>query len=218
MIAALEARVRALEAILRNLVRVGEVVAVDEQSGTARVRFADAQGLVSHPCRVLVDKSLRDKSQWMPDLGEQVLCLFLAGGLEQGFVIRALYSKADPAPGKPPHVRYVRFEDGTELEYDREAHLLRADVKGAVEVTAEEGVSATTPKLLTLEGGQGIVMRAPSLIMQGVAGGGCAAVLAADLTLNGDLTQQGSMMISGDITAAGAITDAGGNTNHHSHG
>lgn len=217
MNADLEARVRKLESLLRNLIRVGDVVAVDEQAGTARVQFADTQGLVSHPCRVLVDKSLRDKCQWMPDMGEQVLCLFLAGGLEQGFVIRALYSKADPAPGKPSHVRFVRFEDGTELEYDREAHLLRADVKGAVEVAAEEGISAATPKLLTLEGGQGIVMRTPSLVMQGLAGGGCAAVLEADLSLGGDLSQQGSMTISGNVTAAGTITDAGGNTNHHSH-
>jgi phage baseplate assembly protein V len=217
MNADLEARVRKLESVLRNLCRAGEVVAVDEQAGTARVQFADAQGLVSHPCRVLVDKSLRDKSQWMPDLGEQVLCLFLAGGLEQGFIIRAIYSKADPAPGKAPHVRFVRFEDGTELEYDREAHLLRADVKGAAEVKAEEGVTATTPKLLTLEGGQGVVIRTPSLTMQGLSGGGCAAVLEADLTLRGDLSQQGSTSVSGDVTASGSIMDGGGNSNHHSH-
>lgn len=212
----LEARVRALEAMLRNLIRVGEVVGVDEAAGAARVRFADAQDLVSHPCRVLTDKSLRDKSQWMPDLGEQVLCLFLAGGLEQGFVVRALYSSADPAPGKPGHIRFVRFEDGTELEYDRQAHTLRADVKGEIEVAAEGNITASTPGLLTLEGGQGIVMRAPALTMQGL-GGGCAATLEANLTLRGDLAQEGNASVSGDVTAGGSIMDASGNSNHHSH-
>lgn len=212
----LEGRVRALEAVLRNLIRVGEVVGVDEAAGTARVRFADAQNLVSHPCRVLTDKSLRDKSQWMPDLGEQVLCLFLAGGLEQGFVVRALYSSADPAPGKPGHIRFVRFEDGTELEYDRQAHKLRADVKGEIEAKAQGNITASTPQLLTLEGGQGIVLRTPALTMQGL-GGGCSAVLEANLSLRGDLAQEGGMNVSGNVTAGGTIMDGGGNSNHHSH-
>ncbi len=212
----LELRVKALEAMVRHLIRTGEVVGVDEAAGTARVRFADAQDLVSHPLRVLADKSLRDKSQWMPDLGEQVLCLFLPTGLEQGFVVRAVYSSADPAPGKPSHVRYVRFEDGTELEYDRRAHQLRADVKGEVDIKAEGDMRLATDQTLTMEAAAGIVMRTPSLAMQGL-GGACAATLEASFLLRGDLTQEGSQNISGSVAASGSIMDGSGNSNHHSH-
>ncbi len=216
MSADLELRVKALEAMVRHLIRTGEVVGVDEAAGTARVRFADAQDLVSHPLRVLVDKSLRDQSQWMPDLGEQVLCLFLPTGLEQGFVVRAVYSSADPAPGKAGHIRFVRFEDGTELEYDRQAHRLRADVKGAVDLNAEGDVHLATEQILTMEAAGGIVMRTPSLAMQGL-GGACSATLEASFLLRGDLTQEGSQSVSGNISAGGTVMDGAGNSNHHSH-
>lgn len=46
--------------------------------------------------------------------------------------------KVDVAPRKSINKKYHQFTDGTTLEYDRETHILSADVKGSVNIKAEQ--------------------------------------------------------------------------------
>jgi phage baseplate assembly protein V len=134
--ARLERRIKALEGNLGAVLRFGAVTETDESAGSARVRIFDADNLVTMPLRVLQRRTLKDQHQELPDIGEHVACLFAGQGYEQGVVLGAVYSAKDPSPGKPPHVWYRRFEDGTELEYDREEHRLRISVNGDIIIKA----------------------------------------------------------------------------------
>jgi phage baseplate assembly protein V len=229
--AKLERRLRALEENRGAVLRWGSVVAVDESAGSARVRIGDADDLVTMPLRVLQQRTLKDQHQELPDVGEHVVCLFAGQGFEQGVVLGAVYSDKDPCPAHEPQVWYRRFEDGTELQYDRASHRLTGTVKGWVEMTVDRDVTldvtgdvtVKSGKTITLEGAVSIILRTPRLVIEGLVGGVCDAVMTAaykligKLTHTGDYAQTGNHDLSGNVTAGGKVIDSGGNTNHHSH-
>ncbi|MBI9112243.1 phage baseplate assembly protein V [Maridesulfovibrio ferrireducens] len=125
-------RLDSLESALAQVVRVGKVVSLIPERGTVRVQFpdADASGkqLVSYELPVLAHKTLHDKSYWMPDVDEHVLCVFLPFAQRQGFVVSAFYSDADTVPLSDPDVRHVIFKDGSWFQYDRKKHFLSGHV------------------------------------------------------------------------------------------
>ena len=118
--------------------KVGVVSEIDPATCTARVRFDDLDGLETMRLPIGVQKSLKDKSYWMPDVGEHVACLMDAN-FEDGVILCAVYSDADAAPTDDPNVRMVRFRDGAEIAYDRVAHTLT--IKGGVEKVVIEAAS-----------------------------------------------------------------------------
>ena len=76
-----------LESLVANLIRIGEVTSINPEAFTARVRFEDRDNVESYDLRILVRGSLKDKFFHMPDVGENVLCLFLPSGVEAGFIL-----------------------------------------------------------------------------------------------------------------------------------
>lgn len=232
-LAQMQRRIETLEAASSAVLRFGTVVGVDETSGSARVQLGDADNMVSYSLRVRQSRTLKDQHQEMPDLGEHVACLFSGQGLEQGLVLGAVYSDADACPGLPPHVWYRKFADGTEVMYDREEHKLSGTVKGEVDLTVEQDTRLKVLQKLTLdadddvliksgktvmiEGAVSIILRTPSLIIQGLFGKVCSALMTATFKLKGLLDQEGSHSLTGDVQAGGSVTDSGGNTNHHTH-
>ena len=64
--------------VVSNLFRVGTVDVINESACTARVVFEDRDNMQSYDLRVIVKNTLKNKDYWMPDIGEQVLCLFFA--------------------------------------------------------------------------------------------------------------------------------------------
>ncbi|MCL2458900.1 MAG: phage baseplate assembly protein V [Desulfobulbus sp.] len=148
----LERRLKALEQNRGAVLRWGTVTEVDEKAGSARVKINDADGIVTMPLRVLQRRTLKDQEQSLPDIGEQAACLFAGQGFEQGLVLGASYSDKDPSPGRPPHVWYRKFEDGTELEYDRQAHKLTINVSGAIDIKASGAITINAAQVRIQEG------------------------------------------------------------------
>lgn len=126
--AAQDRRIASLEANRGASLRFGTVTEVNAASGTARVQLPDGEGMVSLPLRTLQPRTLKDKVQCAPDIGEQVACLFSGQGLEQGVVLGAMYSKADVTPDRPQQTNGTTYADGARVEYDREAHSYLVDV------------------------------------------------------------------------------------------
>lgn len=126
---------------LKQAIRVGVVTSTDPAAATVRVKCVDADGLITYPLRVLNHKSVDDKSYWMPDVNEHVLCLFLPYGLEQGFVLGAFYSESDKPPVENQDKHHRIYKDGTWHEYDREEHKLHGNVKGDVDYVIDKDVT-----------------------------------------------------------------------------
>ena len=138
MIEELKEKVERLEALFLRMVRVGIVTQVFSNQGTVRVKFDDQDGEVSYELPVIFKKTQKDKDYWLPDVGEQVLCVFLPYGIEQGFVLGAFYSEVDKPPVKDKNKRRIEFEDGSYVEYDRKEHKLTVEIKGEAEIKVEK--------------------------------------------------------------------------------
>ena len=135
-----------MDPILKNLIRVGNVTALNAAKHQARVVFEDKSGEVSFWLDVLVKNSYKNKDYGMPDIGEEVVCLALPNGNAQGYIIGSVYSEEDAPPVDDIDKRHVTFEDNTEVEYDRKAHILTVKITkptGSVHVIAPGNVVVT---------------------------------------------------------------------------
>jgi len=129
------------------MIRRGVVVAVDEKTARVRVQMPDLDGLVSNWLPVVQPKTQKDKAYWLPDVGEYVIVAFdEEGERSDGYVLGAIYNQKDTPPVASKDKFFVRFEDGTEIEYDRKTHILRVKaqtviIEGNVNIVGNVDVS-----------------------------------------------------------------------------
>ena len=178
--------------------KTGIVVAQDLSRVKVRVRFSDLDGMISYWLPVLQRKTLNDKAYWMPDINEHVVCL-MDDNYEEGYICGSFYSDADPSPISSADKYYVKFKDGTAIEYDRATHKLSADVKGDVDVKTTGTCKLDSTGAVTIKSSASVTIEAPTIYHKGAT------------------STDGNISVTGNITATGTITDAGGNTNHHNH-
>ena len=143
-------RLTSLENRLAQMVRIGIVTEVLADKGKVRCRLHDADCMQTWELFVLVPKTRLDKYYAMPDIGEQVLCLFLplANGLQLGFVLGAFYSQIDRPPETDPRKTVINFEDGSRLIYDKEHGDLAMHILGSVTIAAGGPLMLAVPQVL----------------------------------------------------------------------
>lgn len=178
---------------LAQMVRVGFVSARQPERMRVRVELRDTvtASLVTDWLPVLCPRACGDLAYDLPDVGDQVLCLFLPYGLEQGFVLGAMYGKASPpvASGDKWH---RKFSDGTVLEYDRAAHKLMAQVQGDVTVTATGSVQASVTGGVSVSSSASLTLMAPAMQLGGAGGGTTQAAMQGTFQLTrGDIIVEG---------------------------
>jgi phage baseplate assembly protein V len=133
--------------MIPELIRVGVVTSINPEKGTVLVHLAGVDEEVSYELPVIFPKTNKDKAYFMPDIGEHVVCIFSGQGLEQGFVLGAIYSEADTTPVSDQDKFFIRFEDGTEIAYDRRAHRLRISVRGDVLIEADGNMTLKASRI-----------------------------------------------------------------------
>ncbi len=84
-------------ASLNPTFRVGIVQQQDPAHAKVRVVFPDYDEMISWWLPVVFAKTQDDKVYWIPDIGEQVVCLMDLRD-EAGAVLGAIYSSADTPP------------------------------------------------------------------------------------------------------------------------
>lgn len=105
-----------------QLIRIGRITSVNEKTHTARVEFMDRAAMVSWDLPVLVPSTVDPQDYCLPVEGTDVVCVFLPNGQQQGFIIGAFYTDANPPPITNRKKYLRKFKDGTELEVDKETH------------------------------------------------------------------------------------------------
>jgi len=124
----IERRLRNLEVLASNILKIGKVVNRYPDKGTVRVEFEKASEedkTISYELSVLQPKTLKDKFYYMPE------------------VIGAYYNSVIPTPISDNNKWHKTFEDGTILEYDKKSHKLTAIVNGDIEITANNTTITT---------------------------------------------------------------------------
>lgn len=195
-------RVDQLQNLMGEIVRVGTVSSTSDADATARVQFADRDDVVSYDLPVLVRNTLQNKDYWMPDIGEQVLCLFLPIGIEQGYILGSFYSQVTRPAVTTKDKRRVDFGDGAWVEYDRAASLLNINCPGDVVVNTvgSATINADTTTITSTTEHKGDVTIAGNLAVSGKTttgaltstGAAGSASIAGNLAIeNGDITADG---------------------------
>ena len=82
------------------MLRTGTVSSVNKEKATVKVFFEDRDESTSGDLRVVSRNTMHQKHYWMPQVDEQVLCLFDPRGEEDGYVIGCLYSDIDKSPAE----------------------------------------------------------------------------------------------------------------------
>ncbi len=197
-----------LRDMMSQIIRVGFVAGRQPERMRVKVELRDTTNakLVSDWLPVITPRACADEQYDLPDDGDQVLCLFLPYGLEQGFVLGSMYGKAEP-PVQSGDKWHRKFRDGTTLEYDREAHLLSGNVKGDVKLAVSGNITVTLDGTLAetakgpanITSAQRISLSAPAISMGGGAGGGSTTA-----TITGDTNQRGTITVTnGDVIVEG---------------
>lgn len=164
--------------------------------GFARVRLPDADNMRTMWLPIAYPKTQNDQVCWTYDSGEQVAVL-LDGRGEDGVILGAVYSEADPPPTDSADKFIVKFKDGAMFEYDRTTHtatlqgvqnvFIQASAKVTIDAAETEVTgNLTVQKKLSINGG---------LAAKAGIGGGAAASIA------------GQVQVDGSIRATGTITE-----------
>src|SRR5690348_6859067 len=100
------------------------VSAQDVATCRVRVTFPDRNQMQSWWLPIIRQGTQNDKDYWIPDVGEQVVCLMDEHD-EDGAVLGAIFSSADTTPaGITADKRHLAAKDGAVFEYDRSSHTL----------------------------------------------------------------------------------------------
>ncbi|MCP4747974.1 MAG: phage baseplate assembly protein V [Desulfobacteraceae bacterium] len=208
-----------IQSLLSRLVRVATVTSVLPNVGKVRVRIDDADHMVSYELPVIFAKTLKNKAYDMPDIGEQVLCVFLPNGPEQGFVLGSFYSTQDTPPVNSANKTHYCWPDGSWIEYDRSSHTLTANIQGDAKISATGGLTANiggnlnaeAGGAISVESGAAVTIKGASIALEGPVT--CSQTLSVKKAIAG----QGITMSEGSISADRNITCRGSNPNHHDH-
>ncbi len=124
----------------KDLIRIGSVCAIDETVQAVRVAFDDLDDTVSPWLQVACWGASKDDNHWLPDIDEQVCCLFMPTGNADGYVLFSVRDAAhEPQAGKVGR-RYIRFADGSSVEHDRETSTMTIVSTGQIKVIGNVNV------------------------------------------------------------------------------
>lgn len=205
---------------LPDLIKIGEVSSVDPEKCTARVVFDDEDSLVSYDLQILQRNTYENQDYQMVHPGEDVVCLFLGPGQEDGFIIGSLYAGEIKPPEASLDRRTVVFSDGTRVCYDRQEHKLTVTIEGTEIVFNRQDGSITVPNAVTINcttatvnASSSVTLDTPKTDVTGVlnvtgliTGKGGLAVSGgsgAAVSVTGDMNLQGQVDASGDVKAGG---------------
>ena len=129
----------------KNLFRVGTVCDLYPDMQQVRVNFDDL-GTVSPLMQMPAFGVAGDDHFWMPEIGEQVLCLFMPTGNAEGYVLYSIRGNENTPKSADNNKRYVAFSDGGLIEYDKSSGTLTINatnikIKGDISLTG--GLTST---------------------------------------------------------------------------
>ncbi len=106
--------------VVRNMVRVGIVSEVLPADCAVRVVFEEKDKTTSTVLPVLTRGGKVNRDFWLPDIGEQVVCLFACNdkNFSTGWILGAHY-KEGTGNADSVDKRRIDFSDGSFVEFDR---------------------------------------------------------------------------------------------------
>lgn len=130
--------------LLANILRQGEVFAIDEKKGVWSVRVKSGS-LETGWLRWNTSRAGAFKIWIPPSLGEQVWLGCIGGNPETAFILGSVYSNENPAPGSTLQEMVITAPDGASFRYDAGAGALEAQGIRTALIKASASVTLDTP-------------------------------------------------------------------------
>lgn len=143
-----------------ELIKAGIVSSVDPTNCSARVVFPDRDDMVSADLPIIQRNCGKNQDFSLPDVGDNVLCLFLGTGTEDGFILGSFFNDQKKSQLTDPNVRGVIFSDGTKIVYDREKKLFEIEAAGKVSVKTKEEIFVSSEKNIIAESRENVFAKA----------------------------------------------------------
>lgn len=186
----LEEEIGKLRQTLNRVIAVGEVTEVDEILHRVKVRLPD-RDVVTGFLHVLVPYASGGYAYGLPKVGDTVMCVFMPGGIEDGFVIGSYYHKEEEPPVKDKNKFYKRFSDGTVVEYDEGSGKLTVENPKDVVLKTQNSITKET-QTLQIKADSSSNLETPTF------------------TITGEVMVQGNLTVTGSINSIGQTTAQGG--------
>lgn len=124
------------ERALRGMLRTGTVASVNVANNTARVRFDDKDGVASPELHILHRCSGKNKDYWVPDVGDQVLCIFNNNdaNFSTGWIMGSYFTEKQPPQVASEDIMRMDFAGGSFIEVDRAAGSLKINFTGPITI------------------------------------------------------------------------------------
>ena len=118
----------------RGMIRVGTVCDIHAAECMARVRFDDKDGTPSPEMPVITRGSGENKDYWLPDIGEEVVCIFAMNdkNFSTGWILGTYFADKRRAQAASVDIRRTDFGDGSYIEFNRAAGSLTINCTGEV--------------------------------------------------------------------------------------
>ncbi|ANJ91913.1 phage baseplate assembly protein V [Serratia plymuthica] len=196
--------------LLRNLIRIGTVNAVDLERGLCRV---DTGGNLTDWLNWLTCRAGRTRVWWAPSEGEQVLVLALGGELDTAFVLPGIFSDDFPAPSASADAIHITFPDDAMIEYEPETGALSVTGIKTANVQASESITARTKVVMVTA--DKITLDAPEVVCTNKLTTGTLEVQKGG-KMSGSIEHSGGAFSSNGIVVDkhthGGVQTGGGNT------
>ena len=128
--------------LLENVIRIGVVTEIDEDSWRVRV----ASGELDTTWLRWNAQRAGAFSIWMPpSIGEQVWLFCIGGNPETAIIGGSLYSNEHPAPGSASNEMVITAPDGARFRYDAGAGALEVSGIKTAKVSAEVKIILDSP-------------------------------------------------------------------------
>lgn len=197
--------------LLRNLIRIGSVNAVDLERGLCRV---DTGGNLTDWLNWISFRAGRTRIWSAPSVGEQVLVFALGGELDTAFVLCGIYSDDFPAPSVSADALHIQFPDGAVLEYEPATGALSVTGIKTADVQASKSITAST-KVVIVKAAKSITLDTPEVICTNKLTTGTLEVKKGG-TMTGNITHTGGSITSNGVVVHththGGVQTGGGNT------
>lgn len=125
---------------LLNIIKYGVVSEIKAEKAQVKVIFQESNNIVSYYMPVLQMFTGTNKSYFMPNINDVVICLLSPRG-DSGVVLGSIYNDKNTPPVDDENKYNITFDDGTTIEYDKKENILKADIKGTAEITIDKSIS-----------------------------------------------------------------------------
>lgn len=190
------------------MLRFGNITEVDPAKGYARVTFTD-DGIVSDWLQFLVLGAIKDNFSHTFNINEQVACL-MDENSEEGVILGAIFNDKTPPNNAGDGIFRVKFDDDSVIEYNRNSHEYKLDIKGKINITADSEININAVNanvIATVEA----KIQAPVIKLIG------AVAVTGAMTVSGTITAPGGGPISGNLEVQGDVKAGTVSLKNHVH-